>query len=243
MIFTTVLDAKKSNEKLMKFVDDPYMINVAVSRAQKQFFLVVDYKTLKNRTKEIDALIRYIQYNTPQKNIIKSQVISVFDLLYAEFSKKLLPLKSKLIPEAKTMSEEIIRVLLEKIFAEKEYDTYWYTQEVGMYNLIYRDEYKHGDSRSPLTEREKYFVKKSSAVDFLIYHKMDKHCVMVIEVDGVANHENNKIQLERDRVKDFILGKYGIPLLRLKTNGSDEENRIKNKLNIIKRKEILENID
>lgn len=240
MIFTTVLDSKKSSEKMIEFVDDPRMINVAVSRAQNQFILVVDYKTLKNRTKEIDALIRYIQYNTPQENIIESQVISVFDLLYAEFSEKLLPLKRKLMPKAERMSEEIIRVLLEEIFAEKEYDSYWYTQEVGMYNLIYMDEYKHEDSRSPLTEREKYFLKKSSAVDFLIFHKMDKHCVMVIEVDGVANHENNKTQQERDRVKDSILEKYGIPVLRLKTNGSDEENRIKNKLDDIKRKEIQE---
>lgn len=243
MIFTTVLDSKKSSEKMIEFVDDPRMINVAVSRAQNQFFLVVDYKTLKNRTKEIDALIRYIQYNTPQENIIESQVISVFDLLYTEFSKKLLPLKNKLMPKAEHMSEEIIRVLLKEIFTEKEYDSYWYTQEVEMYNLIYMDEYKHDDSRTPLTEREKYFVKKGSAVDFLIYHKMDKHCVMVIEVDGVTNHENNKIQLERDRVKDSILKKYGIPVLRLKTNGSDEENRIKNKLDDIKRKEILENIN
>ena len=235
MIFTTVLDSKTNSQEKIEFVDEPNMINVAVSRAQKQFILVVDYKALSCNTKEIDALIRYIEYNTPQENIVESQVISVFDLLYDEFSEKLLPLKQKLLPKAKQMSEEIIEVLLEKIFSKEKYDSYWYRPEVGMYDLIYTDEYIHDERMISLTEREKEFVDRSSAVDFLIYDKMDKHCILVIEVDGFVYHENNKVQQERDRVKDSILQKYGIPILRLKTNGSDEEKNIENALDVIQR--------
>jgi hypothetical protein len=39
--------------------------------------------------------------------------------------------------------------------------------------------------------------------------------------------------LERDKMKDRILQKYGIPIIRIKTNESGEETRLRNKLNQI----------
>ncbi len=69
--------------------------------------------------------------------------------------------------------------------------------------------------------------------DFLIFNKLDKMPVLVVEVDGYAFHANNPRQLERDRMKDRILEKYGIPVLRLGTNESGEETRLRNKLNQI----------
>lgn len=41
---------------------------------------------------------------------------------------------------------------------------------------------------------------------------------------------NNPAQLERDRMKDGILAKYGIPVLRMATNQSDEKARLTQKL-------------
>ena len=49
--------------------------------------------------------------------------------------------------------------------------------------------------------------------------------VLVIEVDGFAYHNNEK-QKERDTVKDSILKKYGIPILRLSTVGSGEREKV-----------------
>ncbi|MCE5222134.1 MAG: DUF2726 domain-containing protein [Clostridium sp.] len=54
--------------------------------------------------------------------------------------------------------------------------------------------------------------------------------ILVVEVDGYAFHANNPKQLERDRMKDGILKKYNIPILRLATNGSGEEEKLKDKL-------------
>ena len=59
---------------------------------------------------------------------------------------------------------------------------------------------------------------------------MDKSPVLVVEVDGYAFHENNPKQLARDQMKDTILAKYGIPILRFKTNESREEERLSTKL-------------
>jgi very-short-patch-repair endonuclease len=54
--------------------------------------------------------------------------------------------------------------------------------------------------------------------------------VLVVEVDGYVFHINNPKQLERDKMKDTILQKYGIPILRIKTNESGEEARLREKL-------------
>lgn len=70
--------------------------------------------------------------------------------------------------------------------------------------------------------------------DFLIFNKLDKMPILVVEVDGYAYHVNNPRQVARDRMKDAILEKYGIPILRLRTNESGEEARL-----YIKLKEIL----
>ena len=55
----------------------------------------------------------------------------------------------------------------------------------------------------------------------------------MIEVDGVKYHENNPTQLKRDKLKDSILEKYNIPIIRFPTNGSEEEKKLLKKLKYI----------
>ncbi|WP_243156265.1 DUF2726 domain-containing protein [Clostridium sp. C2-6-12] len=91
-------------------------------------------------------------------------------------------------------------------------------------NMLIRD-------TSKLDENElKYATNSLTHTDFLIYRKIDKTPVLVVEVDGYSFHADNPKQLERDRMKDTILKKYNIPILRLPTNGSGEEEKIKEKL-------------
>ena len=68
-------------------------------------------------------------------------------------------------------------------------------------------------------------------LDFLIYNKLSKYPILGIEVDGFKYHKEGTKQAERDKIKDKILDKYNLPLLRFKTNESNEEERLKNKLN------------
>ena len=59
-----------------------------------------------------------------------------------------------------------------------------------------------------------------------MFYKQDKACALVIEVYGFAFHENNLEQLRRDALKDAILVKYEVLILRLPSNGSREREKI-----------------
>jgi hypothetical protein len=77
----------------------------------------------------------------------------------------------------------------------------------------------------PFSEDEIEFIRNNSRIDFLLYNKIDKTPVLAIEVDGALFHDN-ELQQERDSKKNHILEVIGLPLLRLSTDGHNEEERI-----------------
>ena len=221
MIMSTVLSGPRGTSGL-KFVDDPHMVNVAVSRAIQQFILVTDYELFYKKGKHIGDLIRYIQYSTLDQNVIESKIVSIFDLLYRSYSQRLLQYKMKMEPDAQYQSEEALRVLLNDILHEEEFDCFGYVQGMLLRNLL--------NDTALLSEAELNFVNNRASLDFVVFYKQDKACVLVIEVDGFAFHENNPRQLQRDQMKDHILQKYDICILRLPTNGSGEAEKIRTAL-------------
>ncbi|MFT3983816.1 MAG: AAA domain-containing protein [Lachnospiraceae bacterium] len=223
MIMSTVLDTTRDGQIGLDFVDDPQMVNVAVSRAIRQFVLVTDHALFFKRGNNIGDLIRYIQYSILDENVIESNIVSVFDLLYRQYSGKLTRLKARMDQSARYQSEEALRVLLEEILAEPQNNRYSYVQGMLLRNLL--------NTVDSLTEEELYFVNNRASLDFVVYYKQDKACVLVVEVDGFAFHENNPEQARRDSLKDAILTKYGVSLLRLPTNGSGEREKIQQVLN------------
>lgn len=82
-----------------------------------------------------------------------------------------------------------------------------------------------------LTEDEKAYTNRSwTLVDFVLYNKTTKQPTLVIEVDGMAFHQAGSEQAKRDELKNSILAKANILLLRLSTDGSNEKSRIINAL-------------
>ena len=85
---------------------------------------------------------------------------------------------------------------------------------------------------SKLDEEEtKYASNPLTHLDFLIYNKLGKSPVLGIEVDGFEFHKEGTKQSDRDKMKDRILDKYNFPLMRFRTNESNEEEKLTNKLN------------
>ena len=83
VIMSTVLNENVVGSNGLDFVDDPHLVNVAVSRAQKQFVLVTNHGMLP-KSRNLRDLIDYIQYHDPDQEVIDSTIVSVFDLLYKD---------------------------------------------------------------------------------------------------------------------------------------------------------------
>ena len=82
-----------------------------------------------------------------------------------------------------------------------------------------------------LTEEERQYAHDPlTHVDFLLFNQMDKQPVLAIEVDGTGFHEAGSKQAERDMKKNSILEQCAVPLLRLRTDGSGEKEKIRNAL-------------
>lgn len=225
MILSTVLDQTRQGKIGMKFVDDPRKINVAVSRAQEKFVLVTDHSFFNKKGKEVSDLIRYMEYTTMDDLIIDSEIVSVFDLLYKEYSQKLSSLQKRLFSNSKYKSENIMETLLNNILQQEEYQHLYYSRQVFLKNVF--------NHRDKLDDAELKYIKHNASVDFMIYYKLNKQPVMAIEVDGFKYHEDNEQQMIRDQKKNSIFEKYELPLLRCMTMESKEEARIKQALNSI----------
>lgn len=218
MIMSTVLSDTKDGRLRLAFVDDPQMINVAVSRAIRQFILVTDHEMLLKKGKDIGDLIRYMQYSTLDENIIESKIVSIFDLLYQKYASELSAIQARMDPKA-LQSEEALRVVLNDIIGEEPFDRFAFREQVLLINLL-------NDMRL-LNDEELAYVNDRASCDFVVFYKQDKSCALVIEVDGFAFHENRPDRLYKDQLKDSILRKYGVRQLRLPTNGSGEEAKIR----------------
>ena len=84
---------------------------------------------------------------------------------------------------------------------------------------------------SKLTEEEQKYARHCNThLDFLIYNKLGKNPILAIEVDGYGFHKEGTRQSERDKMKNDILDKYNIPLLRFNTTGSNEKEKLRMKL-------------
>ncbi|WP_218007881.1 DUF2726 domain-containing protein [Neobacillus drentensis] len=203
------------------FADNPNLINVAVSRAVKKLIVVVSEGSEDWKGTNIGDLARYIQYNNFE--IIESQIYSVFDLLYNSYSDKLLEVmkRSKKVSEYK--SENLMNTVIEKVLSLPEFQSLDWVLHQPLRMLI-KDPVKLTD------DERKYALNILTHTDFVIFNKLDKMPVLVVEVDGHAYHANNPVQLKNDKMKDEILRKYCIPIIRMKTTESGEEDRLRQKL-------------
>lgn len=211
IIITTVVD--EENE----FADDPNLLNVAVSRAKDQLYIVVSDR---EKNKNMKDLVNYIRYNNFE--ITDSKIYSIFDLLYQNYAPYLKRYLGEIKKVSNYQSENLMNVIIEKVLKLEQYSNLAHNINYPLNKLI--------KDTSMLNADEFAFVKASSHVDFLIHNRISNQPVLAIEVDGFAFHANNPEQLQRDSLKDRILDKYCIPIIRFATDGSEEEKKLLMKL-------------
>lgn len=214
VVMTTVLDDTPSSRAALRFADDPHLINVAVSRAMRLFVLVTHPSELPE-SRHLRDLIGYIRYRDPDNAVVDSDVVSIFDLLYTDYTQR--RRGHPPIGRGRTAwpSENIALTMLKEVLAEPRYGHLATHPQVYLQNVFPR-------SLDRLDARQREFVRRRSSFDFVIYNRITNENVGAIEVDGFSTHEANPEQLVRDALKDEICRRYGFELLRLPTTGSGE---------------------
>lgn len=202
------------------FVDDPYLLNVAVSRAKKHLILIVSGNK-QSQKRNISDLVAYIQYNNFE--IQESKIYSIFDYLYGQYTvaRRYYLSKHKRISEYD--SENLMYGLISDTLKTGEFKSLGIICHFPL-NMLIKDPCLLNDRES------EYAMNPATHLDFLIYNKVSKLPVLAIEVDGYKYHKEGTIQAERDKLKNHILGLYGIPLLRFNTTGSGEKEKLQKKL-------------
>lgn len=206
MVLTTVDDV------VTDFSDDPYLLNVAISRAKKRLILVAPGNE-QPADSNIRDLIEYIKYNNYQ--VIESELYSVFDLLYQQYTSQRIAYLKKHARVSQYDSENLMYGAITDLLKQRAQLSLRIICHQPL-NMLIRDPKR-------LDEREcQYAMNAATHLDFLIYNYISKRPVLAVEVDGFHFHKPGTAQYERDRMKDHILQLYSIPLLRFATNGSGE---------------------
>lgn len=210
IVLTTV------DDEVTDFSDDPYLLNVAISRAKKKLCLVTSGNE-QPQDSNIQDLISYIEYNN--FSVIDSAIYSVFDLLYQQYTAQRMEFLSKHKKVSEYDSENLMYIALVDLLS-KHSDAPLNVICHQSVRLLIRDFEKLTD------EERRYASHPNTHVDFLVYNRISKAPVLAVEVDGFHYHRGGTVQAERDKLKNSIFAKYQIPLLRLPTNGSGEIEKI-----------------
>lgn len=170
IVFSTVLDKKRRNQeqKRLNFVDDPRMVNVAVSRAKHQFTIITGDDVFISNNGPIAALIRYIEYYAQDEQIVRAPVVSAFDLLYEEYDQSLTRLQAKLRPEdSRYKSEQIVAQRLREALNEPSCQALMCHSQVRLNQVA-------SSTNPALTEQEQAFMRNRASCDFVLYFRVGK---------------------------------------------------------------------
>lgn len=169
------------------------------------------------KERNIKDLIDYIQYNNFE--VTDSKIYSIFDYLYKQYAEERKACLQKHRKISEYDSENLMHSLIEEILSEDKYSCLEVIAHYPM-NLLIRN-------TELLNEKEcQYAMNPATHIDFLLYNRNGKKTVLAVEVDGYVYHKADTAQAARDLLKNHILELYEIPLLRLKTNGSGEKEKI-----------------
>jgi very-short-patch-repair endonuclease len=222
MILTTVLDESRQGHISSRFLDNPNLVNVAVSRAAERLVVVTNHDMLP-RTRHVRELLQYIRYQNPD-DVIQSKIVSIFDLLYKEYSPRLEEFARRVRGGSRYQSENYAETALRQVLASHEhYSGLTFAAQVRLAHLV-----RDPGLLATLSGRQASFRRRAS-VDFVVYNRTTLRPVLVIEVDG-HTHQADKKQIERDKMKNAMLNQVGQPWLRLRTDQSGELRRIKDKI-------------
>lgn len=192
-----------------EFVGDSHLVNVAVSRAVKKLRVVASQNERGSKSNDIEELARYMEYQG--FGIVQSEIRSVFDLLYREYAVERARFLGRHGKVSRYDSENLMAAALEDMLESEGFARISFRCHVALATLVGED--------VPLSPRERrYVLNPRTHVDFALYREMNKRPLLCVEVDAEQYHKEGTEQYARDRMKDAVLERCGLSLLRLRTD-------------------------
>lgn len=210
------------------FLNDPNLLNVAVSRAVDEFFLVASPRVVAGQN-NIASLYQYIVYQGG--GVCESNVSSSFDLIYPSLTEERLSFLAKHgYASDETYSE-----------AQAEQYVIQALRRLGLSGQIdYRRNYPLLQFITNLDlfgDRERAFILNQAHADFLFFRVSDKAVLFDIEVNG-SQHATG-VQAERDELKRAIFHKLGLGLETIWTHEANVQEKIERLLSQYYKREEL----
>lgn len=202
---------------VVDFVNNPNLLNVAISRAKKRLYVLLSEDLLKQQGSILRDFSNYEEYYCSETKIIQSNVYSVFDLMYEDYAPVLENLNKQLLHISVQKSENIIGTIIYKLCKEGKCGALQFKNNYPLKYIIKPCVFES-------QEDEKFVNNIHTHCDFVIYNTLNKEIVLAVEVDGPQHNEEP--QKSRDARKDKLLTKAGIKILRLPTHSLDCEEKI-----------------
>lgn len=203
--------------------DDPHLLNVAVSRAKSQLIVVVE-EDQHFKGADLGELLDYIDFTNCRRE--DSRVYAVFDLLHSRYEqeRQTYCIDRRALKDQKILYR--IRDLIIQVLRRQRFRGLSKTMHYSLSQIV------HDTSRLNPVEID-YALHSWNQVDFVIYREVDKTPLLCIEVDTHGYRAGNSRHPADGSLKDSILLKCNVPLIRFEANGRDEERRLAQELDVV----------
>ena len=208
----------KDDPDYVDFLNNPNLINVAISRAKEHLYVIASKELLEQEGTILNDLEKYVSYYSSSSKKIQSKVFSVFDLMFDDYAPILKDMKKRMLKVSQYDSENIIATVIDDLCRTNKNGQLGFKHNYPLYRIINADEVSD-------TEDRNFILNPGTHCDFVIFDKLNKKIRLIVEVDG-KQHEDY-VQKKRDERKDRILREAGIKLIRIKTSDVKAEETIR----------------
>lgn len=210
-----IIIAASDDEESSQFNDDPYLLGSVISRAGKKLMVVVkkeepkneyDYDYIEEETVKkgnITDLVNYINYL--KLDIGKDKAYYVFDHIYKKYLGE--SIDSRETASAGEASEKDISSVISDILLDDRYSMIDCIRNYPLHELI--------GNWDMLNDREReYAIDPTVTVEYLLFNRISKKPVLAVEDVGFEYNKNGTVEYSRDLMKDNLLGKCSVPLVK-----------------------------
>ena len=203
MILSTTSDRTVVYEdpEHIDFLNNPNLINVAISRAKKHLIVIATSEALNQEGTLLGDLSKYASYYSSYRLRRKTNVFSVFDLMYDDYAPILQSMKNRLLKISEYESENIVATIIDDMCKSKRYGLLSFKFNYPLRKILRTDNISDFEDIN-------FILAPGTHCDFVIFNNLDKRIQLIIEVDGML--DDDSIHNNREKRKVRLLHSAGL---------------------------------